>query len=76
MDTKRQGEIALRMVKYFIWKEGLPESSNICETIAEEIKVPIEELKQFIKIIEQEFLDNFSLTNSGLTEVEIFWLLR
>ena len=60
MDPKRQGEIALKLVKYLMRKRGIQLSQdNMREfgNVAKAIEVPVEELKQFAKPLMQELLD-------------------
>ena len=60
MDTKRQGEIAVKFVKYYMRKEGIRFSLNSVRefgNLAQEIGVPIQELKDFIRPLAQEVLD-------------------
>ncbi|MEK7169537.1 MAG: hypothetical protein AAB377_00140 [Patescibacteria group bacterium] len=60
MDPKRQGEIALKLVKQLMRKRGIQLSQdNMREfgNVAKAIEVPVEELKQFAKPLMQEFLD-------------------
>ncbi len=60
MDPKRQGEIALKMVKYLMSKRGItlsPENMREFGNVAKAIEVPVEELKQFAKPLMQEILD-------------------
>lgn len=60
MDLKRQGEIALKLVKYLLRKRGGTLSQdNMREfgNVAKAIEVPVEELKQFTKPLMQELLD-------------------
>lgn len=60
MDSERQGEIALKVVKHLMRKRGITLSwSNMREfgNLAKEIGVPVEELKQFAKPLMQELLD-------------------
>lgn len=59
MEEKRKGEIGLALLKYQMSREGIRfanikrESGNI----AKAIDVPLDELKEFGKIIMQELLD-------------------
>ena len=58
MDAKRQGEIAVKYVKYYMRKEGIQFSLNsIRRFCAEEIGISVEELKDFIRPLAQEVLD-------------------
>lgn len=60
MDPKRQGEIALQLVKYLYRKRGITFSQDTMRefgNVAKAIEVPVEELKQFAKPLMQEFLD-------------------
>ena len=60
MDPKRQGEIALKLVKHLLRKRGTTLSQdNMREfgNVAKVIEVPVEELKQFAKPLMQELLD-------------------
>ncbi|HDY89101.1 MAG TPA: hypothetical protein ENH82_13430 [bacterium] len=60
MDPKRQGEIALKVVKHLMRKRGITLSqSNTREVgnVAKEIEVPVKELKQFARLLTQELLD-------------------
>lgn len=60
MDPKRQGEIALKMVKYFMHKKGIMISENIVRELGNAAKVtevPMGELKQFVRLLAQEVLD-------------------
>ena len=52
MDPKRQGEIALKLVKHLLRKRGVTLGN-----VAKAIEVPVEELKQFAKPLMQEILD-------------------
>ena len=47
MDSARKGEIALELAKHFLCISGAVHNKNELENIAKEIRVPIEELKQF-----------------------------
>ncbi len=61
MDPKRQGEIALKLVKHLLRKRGgiTLSQDNMREfgNVAKAIEVPVEELKQFAKPLMQELLD-------------------
>lgn len=60
MDPKRQGEIALKLVKHLLHKRGVTLSQdNMREfgNVAKAIEVPVEELKQFAKPLMQELFD-------------------
>jgi hypothetical protein len=60
MDQKRQGEIAIRLVKHIMRKQGLRLSHNEMRelgNVAKAIGVPVEELKQFTKLLVQELID-------------------
>jgi len=60
MDPKRQGEIALKLVKYYMREHGVRLSQDNMRdsgNVAKAIGVPIEELKQFAKPLMQELLD-------------------
>jgi hypothetical protein len=58
MDEKRQGEIALKVVKQKLFKSGLPGDGSQRElgNIAKELGIELEELKQFYEAILPEFL--------------------
>jgi len=59
-DPKRQGEIALKVVKHLMRKRGVTLSQNNMREFgnaAKEIGVPVEELKQFAQPLVQELLD-------------------
>lgn len=60
MDAKRQGEIALLFTKYYMRKEGIRFSLDSVRefgNLAKAIGVPIQELKDFLKPLAQEVLD-------------------
>jgi len=60
MDPKRQGEIALQLVRHLMRKRGITLSQeNMREfgNVAKAIGVSVEELKQFAKPLVQELLD-------------------
>lgn len=60
MDPTRQGEIALKLVKYLMHKRGVTLSQeNMREfgNIAKATGVSVQELKQFAKPLVQELLD-------------------
>ena len=60
MDPKRQGEIALKLVKYLMRKRSIQLSQDNMRgfgNVAKAIEVPVEELKQFAKPLMQEVLD-------------------
>jgi hypothetical protein len=60
MDTKRQGEIALQLVKHVMRKRGITLSQDNMRELgntAKAIGVSVEELKQFIKPLIQELLN-------------------
>jgi hypothetical protein len=60
MDPKRQGEIALKLVKHLLRKRGITLShDNMREfgNVAKAIGVTVEELRQFAKPLMQELLD-------------------
>mgnify|MGYP001570258738 CR=1 FL=1 len=60
MDTKRQGEIALVLLKHLMRKKGLNLSPSMMRDFgnaSKETGIPIDELKQFSKSIMQEMLD-------------------
>ena len=60
MDAKRQGEIALVLLKYFLRKKGFNLSQNMMREFgntSKETGIPIDELKQFSRPIMQEMLD-------------------
>ncbi len=60
MDPKRQGEIALKLVKYLMRKSGVTLSQDNMRqfgNVAKAIGVPVDELKQFAKPLMQELLD-------------------
>ncbi len=60
MDEKRQGEIALKLVKYFIRQRGITfvkEDMGELKSVAIAIGISVEQLKQFLKPLAQEFLD-------------------
>jgi len=62
MDPRRQGEIALKLTKYYLYKRGVTFSQNNVReigNIAKAIGVPLEELKQFFRLIIQEALDEY-----------------
>lgn len=62
MDTKRQGEIALKLVKFYIRKQGIQLSQNDIRefgNVAKAIDVPIEELKEFAKPLVQQLVDQW-----------------
>lgn len=61
ISKERQGEIAVKMVKLMMERKGLELSPNLARelgNIAKTINVPLEELKEFVKPIMQEMLDN------------------
>ncbi len=60
MDAARQGEIALRVLKYIVEKSGVHVSKDKIRElgdIAKKIDVPLDELKAFAKPILQEAFD-------------------
>ncbi len=60
MDPKRQGEIALMVVKYLMRKRGIQLSQSHTREFgnaAKDIGVPVEELRLFVKPLAQELLD-------------------
>ena len=60
MDPKRQGEIALKLVKYALRERGIrlsPENMREFGNMAKAIGVSADELKQFAQPIAQEILD-------------------
>lgn len=60
MDPKRQGEIALKLVKYFIGRCGLhlaPESIRELGNVAKNIHIPLDELKAFLKPLAAELVE-------------------
>lgn len=60
MDPKRQGEIALKVINYLIRMRGIKFSQNNLHEfrkIADEIKVPAEELKTFAELCMKEVFD-------------------
>jgi len=60
MDPKRQGEIALKLVKFYMREKGITLSQNNMRklgNISKAIGVPIEELKQFAKPLAQELIE-------------------
>jgi hypothetical protein len=59
MDPKRQGEIALMVLKYLLRKQGIELSRNkMRETsgLAKAIGISVEELKQFVQPLVEEFM--------------------
>jgi hypothetical protein len=59
MDEKRQGEIALMFVKYLVRKHGVEVSRNKmreADGLAKAIGIPVEELKQFVQPLLEEFI--------------------
>lgn len=64
MDQIRQGEIALKLIKHRIRKQGIQLSKSTMRefgNLAKEINVSIEELKQFTRPLLQELIDeNFA----------------
>lgn len=60
MDQKRQGEIAVELIKYFLRKRGITFSQDDMRefvNVAKAICVTIEELKQFFRPLIQERID-------------------
>ncbi len=60
MDQKRQGEIAVKLVKYFMRKHGVALLQNNMRelgNVAKAIEVSYGELKQFAKPLMQELID-------------------
>ncbi|PIP23820.1 MAG: hypothetical protein COX36_01265 [Candidatus Nealsonbacteria bacterium CG23_combo_of_CG06-09_8_20_14_all_38_19] len=60
MDPKRQGEIALMLVKYFMRKRGITLSQDKMRdlgNVAKAIGVSVEELRQFAKPLAQELFE-------------------
>jgi hypothetical protein len=58
MDPKRQGEIALMLVKYLLRKKGIELSRNKmreADGAAKAIGIPVGELKQFVQLLIEEF---------------------
>jgi len=66
MGDIRKGEIALAILKYRMWKEGIHISSNLKRelgNISKETGVPQDELKEFWKIFIREFLKKTLASN-------------
>ncbi len=62
MEEKRQGEIALKLVKHLIRERGITLTQTKQRefgNVAKAIGVSVEELKRFIKPLLQEFLDEY-----------------
>lgn len=60
MDEKRKGEIALALLKYKIGREGIrltPDTKRELGNVAKTIGIPLEELKEFGKILVGELLE-------------------
>ena len=60
MDAKRQGEIALKLVKYQMRKEGIRFSNDHTRelgSLAANIGVSLADLKEFMRPLAQEILD-------------------
>ena len=60
MDDKRQGEIAILMVRHVMRERGFALSESFARelgNIAKAIEVPVEELREFVKPLMQELLD-------------------
>lgn len=61
LDERRQGEIALKILRYMLRREGVrlsPDRMRDLGNLSKEIGVPIEELKQFAKPLVQELVDD------------------
>lgn len=72
MTPQRQGEIALKVLKYILRRHGIKLSQEMMRdfgNVAKAIEVPIEELRQFAKPLCQEVLDEYF----GKDRVEIAW---
>ena len=60
MDSKRQGEIALKMVKYLMRQKGFtlsPSNMRDAGNVAKTLGISVEELVEFAKPLVQELLD-------------------
>ncbi len=60
MDEIRKGQIALKMVRYMLCKRGIVLTKEYFRELGDaskEIGVPIEEIKQLIQPIIQEYFD-------------------
>ena len=60
MDEKRKGEIALALLKYKWVREGVrltPDIKRDLGNVAKEAGIPLDELKEFMKIFIEEFLE-------------------
>ena len=59
MDKKRKGEIAFALLKYRIGREGIrltPDIKRDLGNLATAIGIPLDELKEFGKILVEELL--------------------
>lgn len=62
MDQQRKGEIALKVVGFLLRHRGLEiskQSEREWGSVAKELGISIEELKEFTQPIIQEYLDEF-----------------
>ena len=60
MDEKRKGEIALKLVGYYLRKRGVHLSSETkreLPNVAKDSGVPVEELKRFLRPLFDEMAD-------------------
>lgn len=67
MDPNRRGEIALKLVKYFVARRSLhlaPEAMRELGNVAKTIDIPLEELKVFLKPIAEELVQEFFTAKS------------
>ncbi len=61
MSRERQGEIALKVLKYMLRQRGVtlsPDKMREFGNLAKETGIPVDELKTFAKPIFQEMLDD------------------
>lgn len=73
METKRQGEIALKLVKFYIHKKGISFSQNDIRefrNVAKAIGISVEEFKQFVmplveQLVNQWFAKEYSENQGG-----------
>ena len=63
MDDKRKGEIALAVLKRNMRRDGLKlqheDMHTNIEKRAQEIGIPVEEVKEFAEMMAREFVDDF-----------------
>ena len=61
MDQRRQGEIAIKLVKYMLRQRGItlnPVATREFGNAAKEMNIPLDELMDFVRPIAQEIFDD------------------